>query len=90
MGLESVAIVMDVEDRFKVHIPDKVASTCFTVADLQRELAVLLYQQGRQPSEELDREIYDGIVAVIVKQTKIPASKIHPESRWVGDITKYG
>ncbi|HEY1923214.1 MAG TPA: acyl carrier protein [Tepidisphaeraceae bacterium] len=90
MGLEAVEIIMDVEDHFKVSVPDSVASKCLTVADLQRELILLLQQQGRQPSEELDREVYEGIVAIVVKQTGIPTSKIKPESRWIGDITKYG
>jgi hypothetical protein len=90
MGLETVEIIMEIEDRFHVSIPDKIASTCNTVSDLQRELSTLLQQQGRQPSQALEHEIYDGIVAVIVKQTRIPASKIRPESRWIGDITRYG
>src|SRR5207253_6966404 len=30
------------------------------------------------------------IITTIVRQTGIPASKIKPESRWIGDINRYG
>jgi hypothetical protein len=90
MGLETVAIIMDIEDRFRVNVPDAVASRCLTVADLQRELVILLQSQGRVPSPALEREVYDGIVQVVVKQTGIPAGNVRPASKWIGDITRYG
>jgi hypothetical protein len=90
MGLETVEIVLDIEDRFKISIPDAAASQCNTVIDLQREVIKLLEQRGREAGEQLDREVWEGIVAVIVKQTGIPASKIRPESKWIGDITRNG
>ena len=90
MGLETVEILMDVEDRFGIHISDAFATACMTVADLQREVVRQLEEKGRAPSPELDREVFEGIVDVIVKNNCMKAGDVKPESRWVGDVTRYG
>ena len=90
MGLETVEILMEVEDRFGVSVPDEVASNCVTVADLQRVLVDLLVRKGRARSADLDDEVYRDLVRIIVDQTGLKASEVRPESKWVGDVTDYG
>ncbi len=89
MGLETVEIVMDMEDYFKVRIPDAAASKCTTVADLQTVIADLLVIRGRAPGEKLQAEVWQGMMAVLAKN-RYPLENIGPESKWIGDITKYG
>ena len=90
MGLESVEIIMEVEDHFGVSVPDEVASNCFTVADLRRVLVELLVRKGRPRSADLEAEVYRDLVKIIVDQTGLKASDVRPESKWIGDITDYG
>jgi acyl carrier protein len=90
MGLETVAIIMAVEDHFGAGVPDEVASNCVTVADLQRVLVDSLVRKGRARSADLEDEVYRDLVKIIVDQTGLKASDVRPESKWVGDITYYG
>ena len=90
MGLETVEILMEVEDHFDVSVPDEVAANCVTVADLQRVLVDLLVRKGRARPADLDDEVYRDLVRIIVDQTGLKASEVRPESKWVGDVTDYG
>jgi hypothetical protein len=87
MGLDSVEILLEVEERFGVQISDDVALKCVTVADLQAVVVDLLVQQGRTRSSELQDEVFKGLVEISVEQMGINPAKVRPESRWVGDIT---
>ena len=89
MGLETVEILMDLEDHFGVHIPDSSASACVTVDDLGKVIMNLLVAQGRSPGNLLEREVWDGMVAVMTKN-RIPADRIQPAAKWIGDITRWG
>ena len=89
MGLETVEILMGMEDYFHLQIPDAAASACITVADLQRVIVDLLVSQGRPRDEQLSAEVWKGMVAVLAKN-RVPIEPIRPESTWIGDITKYG
>lgn len=89
MGLETVDIIMDMEDHFHVQVPDAVFSRCVTVADLQRVIMDLLASQGREQGEALQHEVWQGMMSILAKQG-YPVDRIRPESTWVGDITPYG
>jgi hypothetical protein len=89
MGLETVEIVMDMEDRFQIHIPDAAASNCYTVADLQNIIVDLLAAKGKTPDDQLRQEVWDGMMKVLARN-RYPVERIRPDSKWIGDITKYG
>ena len=89
MGLETVKILMDMEDHFPVSIPDDLASDIVTVGDLHRVIVELLLAQGRQRNQELGREVWDRMMAVL-KKNGIPLEGVRPDSRWLGDITRHG
>ncbi|MDB5321640.1 MAG: hypothetical protein JWN40_3271 [Phycisphaerales bacterium] len=90
MGLETVEIVMDLEDYFKVEIPDSRASACVTVAELQDVIVDLLVASGRDRSPELSQFVWDGIVQVLKSGKCIPRDGVRPDSKWIGDITTHG
>jgi hypothetical protein len=89
MGLETVEIVMSLEDYFHIEIPDSAASSCITVSDLQQVVVDLLANQGRVQGEELQNEVWKGMITVLAKEG-YPVNRILPESKWIGDITKNG
>jgi len=90
MGLETVEIIMEVEDHFAISVPDEVASSCVTVADLQRVVVDLLVESGRQRSAGLEAEVLRELVRISAKVTGNDPATIRPESRWVGDVTTHG
>ena len=89
MGLETVEILLSVEEHFRISVPDASWTECVTVADLQNLVVELLVAQGRVRSEFLRREVWDGILTVL-RQEGYDVARIRPDSTWVGDITKYG
>ena len=88
MGLETVEILVDIEDHFHVSLPDDEASACITVADLQK-LVIRELSQGQSENAELHQVVWNGILTVLVKNG-YSVEKIRPESKWVGDITIHG
>ena len=90
MGLETVEIGLEVEDRFGITLTDEVASRCVIVADLQRAIVEQLVAKGGQPSPELEAEVLREIIRIGAKITGRDPATIRPESRWVGDVTEYG
>jgi acyl carrier protein len=47
MGLETVEIIMEIEDHFGIRVADEVASNCVTVAAFQKFVVDLLVATGR-------------------------------------------
>jgi hypothetical protein len=80
MGLETVEILMDLEDLFQVRIPDDVASACVTVGDLQAEIVELLLLRGDGAKrDETVQKVWDGMMEVLA-QNGYDVSQIRPES----------
>jgi len=90
MGLETVELLMDIEDHFGVSIPDEDASRCITVGDTRDVVVRLLVAKGREDSPTLRDEVFHGMVEIIAKQMAMKPEQITPDSTWVGDITTHG
>jgi hypothetical protein len=90
MGLETVEIIMEVERRFGISVPDEVALNCITVADLQRVVTDHLVAKSRQRSPELDAEVLRELIRISAEITGNDPATIRPDSRWVGDVTTHG
>ena len=88
MGLETVEILLDIEDYFHMQISDAEASSCITVGDL-RDLLVRRLSEGNPADPSLQNNVWNGIVDVLTKNG-YPSWIIRPESRWIGDITANG
>ncbi len=90
MGLETVEIFLELEEHFAVSIPDDVAAACITVGDTHREIAKLLAPGRNCGADALLPEVWDGVVLIVAMQMAMDPSDIKPDSRWAGDITRYG
>jgi hypothetical protein len=88
MGLETVKVLMDIEDYFHVGVPDEAASEVVTVADLQAVIVSLLVKQGDMDSEKTRREVWDGMMKILANNG-YDVRLIHPNSRWIEDIFRY-
>lgn len=89
MGLETVEILMDLEGFFQLKIPDSLASSCVTVAELQAVIVRLLVEHGASDDEETRKRVWAGIITVLWGGG-YNVAKIRPDSKWIGDITAYG
>jgi hypothetical protein len=90
MGLETVEIIMAVEDHFRISVSDRVVSNCVTVSDFQRVVVDLLVAKGQERSPELDAEVLRQLFRITAEVTGSDPRAIRPESRWIGDVTMYG
>jgi hypothetical protein len=90
IGLETVEILMEAERHFGITIPDPSASNCLTVAELQKLILRLLADKGTPPSTDLAEQVLRDLVCISAEVTGDDPSRITPESRSVGDVTKYG
>jgi len=90
MGLDTVEILMRIEEEFGISIPDQVASNSLTVGDTHRVVVDMLVAKGAFHSPELEADTWQRLVRIVTEQMRMKAEAVHPESRWVPDITKYG
>ena len=89
MGLETVEIVMQIEDEFDISIPDQVASNCLTV-DTHRVIVDILVAKGAVRSRELEADVWQRLVRILTEQLRMRPEVVRPESRWVPDICEHG
>jgi hypothetical protein len=90
MGLDTLEILMDVEDEFHISIPDQIASNSITVGDTHRVIVGMLVEKGAVRSPELEADVWRRLVIIVSEQMRMKPQAIRPESRWIPDITKYG
>lgn len=73
MGLDAVELVLAVEDRFGIEIPDRMAETLVTVGALHGYVLTELESAGRSLEAEV---VFDSIRAIIVRQIGIAEKKV--------------
>ncbi len=77
MGLDSVEIVMAIEDEFGITIPDEQAQDCHTVG----ELIEIVWSIG--PSDDRSyREVKNRIRSMVAEQMGLRLRDVRPESTW--------
>ncbi len=84
MGLDTVELVMAVEDHFGIAIPDKVAEKIVSVGLLQEFICAEHHRLGR--NTHTSQQIYDELIALVAKHSGIDPTRIHAESRFVEDL----
>jgi acyl carrier protein len=83
MGMDTIELVMAVEEQFGVQIPDEVAATLGTVGKLNAWVTAELHRLDRpRPPEVVSSELRD----LIASQLGVPASEVVPEARFVQDL----
>lgn len=84
MGLDTVELVMALEDWFEITIPDEVAQTLFTVGDLHALVVAELTRIGRFGGDPAG--VYDQLKAIIVRRLGVRPDEVVPTARFVRDL----
>ena len=83
MGLETVELILTLEDRFGIRIGDAATERIETVADLQAFIVAELERSGRDADPQ---RVLAGIRAVLEADFGVPAKLIVPGARIVRDL----
>lgn len=84
MGLDSVEIILTVEEEFGLEIPDSEAARMITVGDLQAFIVVELRRLGRP---EMDSAaVFERLRAIICRQLGVKPETVTPAARFVKDL----
>lgn len=83
MGLDTVELVMAVEEEFEIYLPNAALEQVVTVGDLFA--LVRLHLDARAANSPAD-EIWQRLVEVIVQETGFGRGKIVPDATLVGDL----
>jgi acyl carrier protein len=84
MGLDSVEIILAVEQEFELDIPDAEAARMITVGDLQAFVVVELRRLGRTGVDA--DAIFERLRAIICRQLGVPPDAVMPTARFVKDL----
>ena len=83
MGLDTVELVMAVEERFSISIPNQVAAQLVTVGQMHQYVVERLRQGGANPDSE---QIYSAFADVICAQLGVKREVVRPEASFVDDL----
>ena len=84
MGLDTVELVMAIEEDFGLEIPDETAAKIVTVGDMH---AYLVSELARRGQPDLDEEgIYTKLRDIICHQTGVKPDEVVPKARFVQDL----
>lgn len=84
MGMDTVELVMDIEEKYNLDIKDEETEKLFTV----QSLCDYILENGF-PEEERDSksgEVYDFVCLILVERFGVPREDIKLESRFVEDL----
>jgi hypothetical protein len=90
MGLDVVEMVIAIEQKFRIRIPDETWGRLWTVGQTRDEFVRRMVEAGARDTSTLRAHVWDGIVQIIQQQMRIPPETVKPESRWVPDICRDG
>jgi len=84
MGLDSVELVMKVEESYDISIPDGDAEKLVTVGKLHEYVVAALKKKGRT---DLDSEtILNELRTIISRQLNVKAKDIKAETHFIKDL----
>ena len=84
MGLDTVELVMAVEERFAIEIPDEVAATLETVGLLHNFVVSQLQCRSLLPVDEAG--VFAQLRDIICEQTGVGRDRIVPGAYFVRDL----
>lgn len=84
MGLDTVELVMAIEEGFDLEIPDEKAAKIFTVGDMHAFLVSEFARRGRPALDEVG--IYAKLRDIICHQTGVKPEDVVPNARFVQDL----
>ena len=83
MGLDTVELVMAVEETFDIEIPNQVAPNLAVLGDLHNYVVATLRQRGESPDE---KETWERLSAVIVEQLGVRPEEVTRTAHMVRDL----
>jgi len=83
MGLDSVELVMEIEEEFEIEISNEIAPTLVTVGDLFAFIVQTFEARGISID---DAEIWNRLTRIFEDSFGIPARLIVPEAHIVYDL----
>lgn len=84
MGLDTVELVMAVEEQFAIEIPDEVAATLETVGLLHEFVVSQLQRRSLLPIDAA--AVFSKLRDVICEQTGVERGRIVPDAYFVKDL----
>jgi acyl carrier protein len=83
MGLDTVELVMAVEEEFELEIPNVAAEKMITVGEMHAFLVAELKRLGRESDAA---EVFERMRAIIVRQLGVSPDEVVPNARFVKDL----
>lgn len=83
MGLETVELVMAVEEEFRIAIPDEAAPGLAVVGEMHDYILRALQQRGETPDDEV---IWQRLRTLIVEQIGVKPAEVTRDAHFVHDL----
>lgn len=83
MGLDSVELVMSVEEEFDIQIPDSVAGNIVTVGQLHNYVSTELQRLGREQQSDA---VFKKIQQITCEQLGIKPERVTLNARFIQDL----
>jgi hypothetical protein len=83
MGLDTVELVMEIEQTFDISISDADARKLYTVGDIHRYILVARHAAGRPLVAE---EAWNQVCDILEHSYGVRRSKLTPDARIVADL----
>ena len=83
MGLESVELIMELEEHFEIQVPDKVYGTVRTVGDLTDEVSKIIFKENWINKKYI---VYNWIKEYLIKCKYAKEHEIHIGTRFLQDL----
>ena len=83
MGLDSVELIMAIEDEFGVTIPAENAPQLAILGDMHAFIIRKLQQQGRNPDKS---EVWERLQTMVVKQLGVRPEEVTSEANLFTDL----
>jgi acyl carrier protein len=84
LGLDTVELIMAVEEDFGFEIPDAAAEKMLTVGDLHAFLVTELRRRGR--SDVDDKRVFERLREIICTQLGVKEELVVPQAQFVKDL----
>jgi acyl carrier protein len=85
MGLDTVEIVIAVEEEFAIEIPDSEADKMERVGDMH-SFVVRMLQQCAEPTVVDEAQVWDRLREIIVEQLGVRPEDVTPTAHFIHDL----
>jgi acyl carrier protein len=83
MGLDTVELVMAIEEEFRIEIQDSIAARLGVLGDMQDFIVIALRQRGETPDES---QVWQRLSSVVVAQLGVRPEEVTRSAHVVKDL----